>query len=91
MAESLVWGVKNRVSAAIQIHKKFFGGYEVYVDMDRPGTEWSMSDVTFDIPEYLALQLTKGQLISFHGTIDSVHRFLGSCQVILKDVSVLPQ
>jgi len=70
------------------VHRKIFGGYDLYVDMDPP-REMSTLDVTFDIEEFRALQLRRGQFIVFRGTIGSVHRFLGSCQVILKNVSIL--
>lgn len=69
--------------------EKFFGGYEVLIDMDSPKEIFSVFDVDFDIPESIALRLEKDQRIRFTGKIDYIMNVLGSCQVGLKQGTVL--
>ena len=75
---------QNWSGYVVEVNKKFLGGYEVWVDMDEPGSI-SVQDVTFDIPDELALKLNKGQVVTFSGTITSVFNVLGSCSVNLED------
>lgn len=71
-----------------EVKEKFFGGYEIWVDMDSPEEAMSVQDVTFDIPEDLAMKFNKNQLVAFRGTIKSVMNVLGSCQVDLENASL---
>jgi len=70
------------------VNEKFFGGYELWVDMDPPNVAMSVQDVTFEIPDELALKLRKDQRVVFTGTIKSVMNVLGSCSVTLENGQV---
>ncbi len=72
------------------VNVKTFGGYEVWIDMDSPDSLLSVQDVTFDVPEQLALSLSKDNPINFSGEIESVSNVLGSLQIRLKNAAVLP-
>jgi hypothetical protein len=72
-----------------QSKEKFFGGYEVLVDMDPPGTVLSVQDVYFDVDEGTARALNLNQPIRFEGTIRNVLKTLGHASVTLDDVDVL--
>ena len=72
------------------VNEKFFGGYELWVDMDAPDVIMSVQDVTFNIPDDLALKLRKDQRVTFTGTIKSVMNVLGSCSVILENGQIRP-
>lgn len=72
------------------VNEKALGGYELWIDMDRPSDAMSVQDVTFDVPADLALSYRKDSRVSFEGTIDEVMNVLGSLQVELKDARVLP-
>ncbi len=71
------------------VNEKFFGGYELWVDMDSPDELLSLQDVTFDIPADLALKLRKDTRVTFSGTIGSALDVLGSCSVNLEDATVI--
>jgi hypothetical protein len=71
-----------------EVTGKVFGGFECLVDMDPPSADFSVQDVTFSVSKEIAPQLIKNKSIQFTGTIESVLRVLGSCQVSLKDVTI---
>lgn len=71
------------------VNEKALGGYELLVDMDSPTEIFSVQDVTFDIPQNLALSLRKDARITFEGTIRSVLNVMGSLQVGLVDATVV--
>ena len=71
------------------VNEKMFGGYELWVDMDSPNVTISVQDVTFDIPDNLALSLRKDAPVRFEGTIRSVTNVMGSLSVRLTDAVVL--
>jgi len=71
------------------VNEKFFGGYELWVDMDPPTDEFSVQDVTFDISADLAMKLQKDQVVKFEGVIESALDVLGACSISLKDARVL--
>lgn len=70
------------------VNEKAFGGYELWVDMDPPDKAFSVQDVTFDVPDELALKFQKDQVVSFSGTVTLVMDVIGSTQVSLSNVSV---
>lgn len=72
-----------------QVKEKFFGGYEVWIDMDSPEESFSVQDITFDVSEGIAEVLEKDGKYKFVGTIKSIHKILGSLQVNLVDVTFL--
>lgn len=72
------------------VNVKTFGGNEVWIDMDSPDTLMSVQDVTFDVPDDLALSLSKDAPIVFSGEIESVTNILGSLQIQLKNGTVTP-
>lgn len=67
---------------------KLFGDYELWVDMDSPDELFSIQDVTFIIPEDVALELQKDQKVTFSGVIDRASNVLGSVQIDLLDVEL---
>ena len=71
------------------VNEKMFGGFEVWVDMDSPAQMISVQDVTFGVPQSIALSLRKDSRLTFEGTIASVLNVFGSLQVTLKDARVL--
>ena len=54
------------------VKEKFFGGYEVLIDMDNPNELISVQDVTFDVSKEQGISLKKNQRIQFEGEISSV-------------------
>jgi hypothetical protein len=70
-----------------EVKEKWFGGYEVLVDMDAPNS-FSIQDVTFDISKEVAMKLSKNRRIVFEGEIKDILNVLGSCQVMLKNVII---
>ena len=66
-----------------EVKERFLGGYSCWVDMDSPAVSMSVQDVTFDVPESVALKLKKDQQLRFTGKIEDVMSLLGSCQVNL--------
>ena len=56
-----------------EVKQKFFGGYEVLIDMDAPDT-MSVYDITFSVPDNLAVQLQKDQIVTFSGTIKTASK-----------------
>lgn len=71
------------------VNEKMLGGYELWVDMDSPAESMSVQDVTFDIPQDLALALRKDSRVVFEGTIASIQNIMGSLQIRLKDARIL--
>ena len=71
-----------------EVNEKLFGGYELLVDMDPPNEPLSVQDVTFDIPDDIALKLQKDQPVVFSGIISSVGWVLGSCQISLDEAVI---
>jgi len=69
----------------VEVDKELSGNYEVWIDMDSPEELFSVQDVYFDVPENIALQLAKGQQVTFSGTIKRVSELLGSVSVHLVD------
>jgi hypothetical protein len=72
------------------VNEKTFGGYELWVDMDPPEETFSVQDVTFDIPEDIALEIRRDSKVTFSGRIISVMNIMGSLQILLKDASIVP-
>jgi hypothetical protein len=66
----------------VDVNEKFFGGYELLIDMDSPDEIFSTYDVQFDISEDVALGLNIDQKLIFSGSIFHVTRILGSSIVI---------
>jgi hypothetical protein len=66
-----------------EVHKKLFGGYEVWLDMDPPGTPLSVQDVYVPVSDSQALGINKGQSLAVRGTIKSVTRVLGKASIHL--------
>jgi len=64
------------------------GGYELWVDMDSPDTLFSVQDIYFPVPNDIALELQKGEQVTFSGRIKSVTEFLGSVSLHLEDVTL---
>ena len=62
--------------------------YTLLVDMDSPDDFMSTADVRFGVPEDVALELQKDQLVTFSGTVEKVAEFLGSITVYLQDVTL---
>lgn len=71
------------------VNEKMFGGYELWIDMDSPSEMVSIQDITFNIPEKLAMKLTKNKRVIFEGDIESVIDLLGSCQISLENTKVI--
>lgn len=71
------------------VKEKFFGGYEVLVDMDSPNDLISVQDVTFEVSKEQALSFNKDSRIKFEGTISSVLDILTSLQISLDKVKVI--
>lgn len=71
------------------VNEKLLGGYEVWIDMDSPEEMLSVQDITFDIPDSLALALEKNQQIVFEGQISSLRNFLGSLSVGLDSAQII--
>lgn len=71
-----------------EVNEKFFGGYELWIDMDSPHITMSVQDVTFDIPASLALKFNKDQIVYFRGRIKSIYNILGSCSINLENAAV---
>jgi len=71
------------------VNEKWIGGYELLVDMDSPDAFLSVYDLSFDIPDDLALKLNKDQRVSFEGDISHVFNILGSCRVSLDEAVVV--
>lgn len=69
------------------VSEKLFGGYQLLVDMDSPN-ELSVQDVTFDISDDIALELSKDTKVTFSGTIDSANNIFGSLQINMSDATV---
>jgi len=61
-------------------------GYELWVDMDAPDDSLSGLDVSFDIPDEIALKIMKDQRVVFSGSIRRASEFLGSVSLELEDV-----
>lgn len=73
-----------------EVKSKFFGGYQVLVDMDPPHDKMSVQDVYLDkVTKEQALSLEKDNPIEFEGTISSAISVLGSLQISLKDVKII--
>ncbi len=72
-----------------EVKEKFFGGYEVLVDMDHPNEPLSVQDVSFDVPKEQAMALRKDSPVQFEGTISSALNILTSLQVSLDDARLL--
>ena len=72
-----------------EVKEKFFGGYEVWIDMDSPAEQFSVQDLAIEVPKEIALKLKKDQKVTFTGTISSVMSVLGSCQVSLTDAKIV--
>lgn len=71
------------------VNRTFFGGYELQVDMDKPGSGSGTYEVVFAIPTEDALMYRKEQRVRFEGKISSVSKaILGSCTVHLSDARV---
>ena len=67
------------------VNEKTFGGYELWIDMDPPDEVLSVYDVTFDISDEVALQVTKDNPIAFSGKITAVTDISGVGLVITLD------
>lgn len=72
------------------VRSKTFGGYELWIDMDSPDELISVQDVSFDIPDSLALELNKDDKVNFSGTIYYAQYILGSLQISLENPTVEP-
>lgn len=71
------------------VNEKFFGGYELWIDMDPPSALLSVTDIKFDIPDRLALSLEKDQRVRFRGRIKRASNILGSIYISLDDAHVM--
>jgi len=69
--------------------QKLFGGYEVWIDMDRRTDPFSVQNVMFMVSEETALSLKRGSFVFFVGDIGFVTTVLGSAQVRLENMQVL--
>lgn len=65
------------------------GDYELLVDMDAPSVLFSLSDVTFKVPNSIALSLQKDQQVEFEGIISSISNVFGVCAVSLEPANVI--
>ncbi len=72
------------------VREGFFGGYEVWIDLEPPDVWMSVQDVYFDVPREVALLLKKDQRVVFSGTVDFVDRTLGAVQIKLKEATIAP-
>jgi len=71
--------------------EKFFGGYNVKIDMDPPES-LSVYDISIDFPSEskdIVLALQKNSKVSFSGKIKSIYFILGSLRVDLENVVFL--
>ena len=63
--------------------------YKLLVDMDAPSVLLSVYDVSFEVPNSVALSLKKDEQVEFEGTISSVSNVFGVCDVSLKQAKVI--
>lgn len=69
-----------------EVDVKLGGGYKLWVDMDSPDDLFSTTDVYFDIPDEIALELNLHQQVTFSGTIARASELLGTVSLTLEDV-----
>jgi hypothetical protein len=62
--------------------------YELWVDMDSPDELISVQDVYFAVPEDIALELEKDQVVMFSGQIERASEFLGGVSLHLEGVAI---
>lgn len=74
------------------VKEKWFGGFEIQIDMDLPETVFSVYDasltVSSDMKDFVST-LTKGKQIKFQGKIKNIQKILGKLVVNIKDVKFL--
>lgn len=71
------------------VNEKTFGGYELWIDMDSPDAVLSLYEISFDIPEDLALGFRKDQAVTFSGRIESIRKgIFGECRIQLVNATV---
>lgn len=73
-----------------EVNEKLAGGYEVWIDMDPPGS-MSVLDVLFDVDAEVALELQKDQRVSFSGRIEAATNVVGALQIRLRDARISPR
>jgi len=72
-----------------EVKEKFFGGYNVKIDMDPPESI-SVYDISIDFPaekKDLVLSLQKNSKVFFSGKIKSIYLISGSLSIYLEDVT----
>jgi len=79
--------VENWTGWVVDVDESLGGDYEVWVDMDSPSA--LLQDVYIPVPDDVALELNKGQQVTFSGIIDRVSEFLGDIVVHLKEGAVV--
>lgn len=70
--------------------QKSSGQQEIWVDLDEPGSGFSVYDVEFKIDLETASRLREDEYIFYTGTIKSIKRLFGSPIIKLTDVEVIP-
>jgi len=63
--------------------KKAGGPYEIAIDMDPSGVQFSYDDVIFLLPKDQATKLTKDQQITFQGDIQEINEMKGTVDLVL--------
>lgn len=74
------------------VKEKWFGGFEIQIDMDPPETFLSVYDVSLtvssDMKDFVST-LTKDKQVKFEGKIKSIQKVLGKLVVNIRDVTFL--
>lgn len=74
------------------VKEKWFGGFEIQIDMDPPQTFLSVYDVSLnvssDMKDFVST-LTKDKEVKFQGKIKSIQKVLGELVVNIRDVAFL--
>ena len=73
----------------MEVEKKWYGEYEIQVDMDQPGEPPQLHDVSIWVGSEkgdFVLALSKGDSISFQGKITNITKVSGRLVVVIKQV-----
>lgn len=80
--------VENWSGYISDVEEQRSGGYEVKIDMDKPGS-MSVQDIYIeDISKDKAMRLDIKEIVVFSGTIKSINNVMGSCAITLKDPEI---
>ena len=67
---------------------KILSDYMLWVDMDKPGSGFSIQDVYLPIPQNKAASFNRKQKITFEGNIKSIDKIFGKYTIELKNVQI---